>query len=48
MINRNSVHKQEIEEEAIQINPNICILEVESVNHALFRLGEIQRKKSFI
>lgn len=41
MINRNSVHKQEIEEEAIQINPNICILEVESVNHALFRLGEI-------
>lgn len=46
MINRNSVHKQEIEEEAIQINPNICILEVKSVNQALFQLGEIQRRKN--
>ena len=46
MINRNSLHKQEIEEEAIQINPNICILEVESVNQSLFQLEEIQRKKN--
>lgn len=39
MIGKNSESKKEIEKLAQEINPNICIIEVESVNDAIYKLG---------
>ncbi len=39
LINKNSENKKEIENMAQKINPNICIIEVESVNNAIYKLG---------
>lgn len=39
MIDKNSESKKEIEKLAQEINPNICIIEVESVNDAIYKLG---------
>lgn len=46
MINKTSPQKDYIESEAIKINPNICILEVDSVDVALFDIGKKQREKN--
>lgn len=39
MINRNSMNYEKIVTEAKQVNPKICILNVENVNFALYDLG---------
>ena len=39
MIDENSTNKEEIEEVSKKINPNICIIEVKSVNNAIYQLG---------
>lgn len=46
LINKNSINKQNIEKEAKKINPNICIIEVNDVNDALYNLGIVCREKS--
>ena len=52
MINQNSPNYKKIVKEAKQINPKICILAVENVNHALYELGikarELNTKKEVI
>lgn len=45
MINANSENKNKIIEEAIKINPKICILEVENVNDSIYNLAKINREK---
>ena len=45
MINTNSKNKKIIIEEAKNINPNICILEVMDVNSAIYNLAKMNRKK---
>ena len=39
MIDKDSENRKEIEKLAQEINPNICIIEVESVNNAIYKLG---------
>ncbi len=39
MIDKNSKNKAEIEKVAQELNPNICIVEVESVNEAIYKIG---------
>lgn len=46
MISKNNQEKEEIEEKAKKINPNICILEVDSVNNALYELGKLYRERN--
>lgn len=45
MINRNSIKKEYIINEALKINTNLCILEVDNVNTAIFTLAKIIREK---
>lgn len=44
MINKNSADYDSIIKEALSINPNLCILAVDDVNHALVNLGLEARK----
>lgn len=46
MINKNSKRYEEIVEEAKKINPEICIVEVENVNQALYQLGLESRRRN--
>lgn len=46
MISNSFESKNKIEEDAMKINPNICIIEVDSVNNALYILGKIYRDKN--
>lgn len=46
MINRNSEEREKIEKEAKEINPNICIIEVEDVNKSLYQLAQKCRQKN--
>lgn len=39
IIDKNSANRAEIEKLAREINPNVCIIEVESVNNAIYKLG---------
>lgn len=39
MIDKNSENKKEIERQAQKINPDICVIEVELVNDAIYKLG---------
>lgn len=45
MINSGSENKKTIIEEAKKINPNICILEVDNVNNAIYNLAKMNRIK---
>lgn len=45
MINASSENQKIIIEESKKINPNICILEVENVNDAIYNLAKMNRKK---
>lgn len=46
MISKNSFQREYIENQALKLNPNICILEVDSVNNALFNIGKNEKKKN--
>lgn len=46
IINKNSQRYEEIIQSAKKINPNICIIEVEGVNKALYQLGLESRKRN--
>lgn len=46
MINRNSEHYTNIIEEAKKINSEVCIVEVEDVNQALYQLGLESRRRN--
>ncbi len=45
MINADSKNREIIIEESKKINPNICILEVENVNSAIYNLARMNRKR---
>lgn len=46
MINKNSQIYEEIIQSAKKINPNICIIEVDDVNEALYQLGLENRRRN--
>lgn len=52
MINKNSINYEKIINEALKINPQICIVAVSGVNEALYKLGlkarELNKKKEVI